>query len=65
MKFSNFKEVLGYQLIAHSLYKNNIHVAVISDHNTINGFKKLQAVLVDYYKSRIKGNTEEKVLNYF
>ncbi|MCC9022106.1 Spaf_1101 family AAA-like ATPase [Bacillus nakamurai] len=65
VKFSNFKEVLGYQLIAHSLYKNNIHVAVISDHNTINGFKKLQAVLVDYYKSRIKGNTRRKSVKLF
>ena len=65
VKFLNFKEVLGYQLIAHSLYKNNIHVAVISDHNTINGFKKLQAVLVDYYKSRIKGNTRRKSIKLF
>ncbi|CCU56913.1 Spaf_1101 family AAA-like ATPase [Bacillus subtilis] len=65
VSFSNFKEILGYQLIAHSLYKNNIHAAVISDHNTINGFKKLQAVLVDYYKSRIKGNTQRKSIKLF
>ncbi|WP_338539542.1 hypothetical protein [Paenibacillus tundrae] len=35
--FSSFKEYLSYQLIAYTLYENDIEVAVITDHNTIEG----------------------------
>lgn len=50
--YKNFKEYLSYLLIAHKLYEKEVEVAVISDHNTIEGYKKLKTALIDYYKQR-------------
>lgn len=63
--FTCFKEVIAFQLIAHELYKANIRVAVISDHNNVNGYKKLQAVIVDYYLSRLKKSTNKDCIKLF
>ncbi|MDO6657345.1 Spaf_1101 family AAA-like ATPase [Anaerobacillus sp. 1_MG-2023] len=63
--FVDFKEVVAYQLIAHKLYEVDVRAAVISDHNTIDGFKKLQAAIVDYYKSRIRGDSDKKCIVLF
>ncbi|AVR00340.1 hypothetical protein OBCHQ24_15455 [Oceanobacillus iheyensis] len=63
--FCDFKEVVAYQLIAHTLYENDVKAAIISDHNTISGFKKLQAAIVDYYKSRLKGYVDKKCISLF
>ncbi|MET3683856.1 ABC-type lipoprotein export system ATPase subunit [Alkalibacillus flavidus] len=63
--FTNFKEVIAYQLIAHKLYVSNIRAAVISDHNTVNGYKKLQAAIVDYYKSWLKHDPHSKCIVLF
>lgn len=52
--YENFKEYLSYMLIAHKLYSENIEVAVITDHNTIAGYKKLHFALDEYFKTFIK-----------
>lgn len=52
--YTSFKEYLAYQLIAHQLYINDVEIAVISDHNTIAGYKKLKSALEIYYAERIK-----------
>lgn len=39
--FSSTKEYISYLLIADKLIKNNIKTVVLSDHNTIKGYKKL------------------------
>ncbi|WP_058307347.1 Spaf_1101 family AAA-like ATPase [Gracilibacillus massiliensis] len=64
-EFDSLKELLGYQLIAHTLYKNNIEVAVVSDHNTIKGFKKLTAAVVEYYKSRLRSDKNQRCIRLF
>lgn len=58
--YDSFKEYLSYQLIAHQLYRNDIEIAVISDHNTISGFKKLELAINDYYIERIKGALQKR-----
>jgi len=40
--FSSFKELLCYLMIADDLYKKQIELAVITDHNSIKGYKKLK-----------------------
>lgn len=57
--FDSFKEYLTYKLIAHTLYENNIEVAIISDHNTIQGYHKLNAAIREYYMERYKGKNEK------
>src|SRR5690606_15475774 len=49
-----FKEHLSYMLIAYTLYQNDIEIAIITDHNTIEGFEKLQYALEDYFIQKIK-----------
>lgn len=63
--FEGFKEYLAYMLIAHKLYKETIEVAIISDHNTIKGFKKLRFALEEYYSQRIKGFENRKSIYLF
>lgn len=63
--FKTLKEIIGYQLIAHKLFDNDIKAAVITDHNTIEGFKKLRATIVDYYRSRIKVDLEKECIVLF
>ncbi|MFE9278284.1 Spaf_1101 family AAA-like ATPase [Paenibacillus glucanolyticus] len=58
--YDSFKEYLAYHLIAHQLYKNNIEIAVISDHNTIDGFRKLENAIRDYFMERIKGSQQKR-----
>ncbi|MEK4510809.1 Spaf_1101 family AAA-like ATPase [Paenibacillus sp. FSL K6-2524] len=58
--FDSFKEFLTYQLIAHKLYENEVEIAVISDHNTISGYKKLERAINDYYLERLKGTEQKK-----
>ncbi|MBT2636578.1 Spaf_1101 family AAA-like ATPase [Bacillus sp. ISL-39] len=57
--YKNFKEYLSYMLIAHKLYSENIEVVLISDHNTIAGYKKLKFALDEYFKTNIK-NTNNR-----
>jgi ABC-type lipoprotein export system ATPase subunit len=52
--FESFKEYLTYKLIAHKLYQENIEVAVISDHNTIQGYTKLRCAIFEYFRERKK-----------
>lgn len=56
--YANFKEYLSYMLIAHKLYSENVEVVVISDHNTIAGYKKLNFALDEYFKTYIKNNND-------
>ncbi|KOP68486.1 hypothetical protein AMS62_27025 [Bacillus sp. FJAT-18019] len=58
--YDSFKEYLAYQLIAHQLYRSDIEIAVISDHNTINGYRKLENAIRDYFIERIKGSQQKK-----
>ncbi|MBT2681805.1 AAA family ATPase [Bacillus sp. ISL-35] len=50
--YRNFKELLGYELIANKLYRSEIEIAVISDHNTIKGYKNLREAIIRLYDSR-------------
>lgn len=43
--FENVKELLSYLLLAHTLMKEKIELCIITDHNTICGFKKLQVAM--------------------
>ncbi|WP_052442116.1 Spaf_1101 family AAA-like ATPase [Mesobacillus selenatarsenatis] len=58
--FHSFKEYLAYMLIAHKMYQEDIEVAVITDHNTIQGFQKLKYALEEYYQQRIKKFNNKK-----
>lgn len=46
--FKTKKEYFSYVLIADSLTKKGIELSIITDHNTINGFSKLQRAIQDY-----------------
>lgn len=50
--FSSVKEYLTYLLIAQNLCKNDIKLVIISDHNTISGYKKLCIAVDNYCKDR-------------
>lgn len=56
LPFQSFKEYLSYMLIAYTLYQNDIEIAVITDHNTIEGFEKLKYALEAYFIKNIKSN---------
>ena len=56
LPYCSFKEYLSYMLIAYTLYQNEIEIAVITDHNTIEGFEKLKYALDDYFIKNIKNN---------
>lgn len=47
--FNSLKEYLVYMAIAYKLNKEHIEVAVISDHNTVKGYNKLQFALNQYH----------------
>lgn len=49
VKYKSFKEYMIYQLITFKLFKEGINVAVISDHNTINGYDKLLCTIEEFY----------------
>lgn len=40
--FDDLKELLGYLMIADTLFRKSVEMAIITDHNSIMGFKKLQ-----------------------
>ncbi|MGG2196567.1 Spaf_1101 family AAA-like ATPase [Paenibacillus sp.] len=62
--YQSIKEYITYKLIAHKLYLSGVEIAVISDHNTINGYFKLKHSLEEYFKERIKGKDENrKIIN--
>ncbi|KON83788.1 hypothetical protein AF331_16635 [Rossellomorea marisflavi] len=63
--FASFKEYISYMLLAHKLYQKQIEVAILTDHNTINGFKKLKYALEEYYKERIKGWDSQRPIYLF
>ena len=46
--FTDKKEYIAYLLIAHKLYVDEIEIAVVSDHNNINGFRKLKRAIELY-----------------
>ncbi len=56
--YKDFKEYLSYMLIAYKLYLEKVEVVVISDHNTLTGFKKLKYALDEYFKNNIKTNKQ-------
>lgn len=48
LPYESFKEYITYMTIAYKLYVEGIKVAVISDHNTIQGYKKLEFAVNKY-----------------
>jgi len=50
--FTDKKEFIAFLLIAHKLTTNKIKIAVITDHNTIAGFSKLEKAFEIYEKQR-------------
>ncbi|KIL43785.1 Spaf_1101 family AAA-like ATPase [Jeotgalibacillus campisalis] len=63
--FASFKEYIAYMLIAHKMFAEEIEVAIISDHNTIQGFKKLEYALEEYFQGRIKNIHSKKPIKLF
>ena len=53
-EFDSLKEELGYTLIAHELFVHNYELVIISDHNTISGFKKLKKAVENLYNQKFK-----------
>lgn len=51
-KFEDEKEILSYLLLAHELLANKIEIAVIADHNTIEGLSKIKIAINELYRSR-------------
>lgn len=51
--YDSFKEYIMFMTIAHKLYNEKIEIAVISDHNTIDGYAKLEYAVDKYYKERV------------
>ncbi|MEG1312551.1 MAG: hypothetical protein RSD47_11170 [Romboutsia sp.] len=63
--FKDFKEYITYMLIAYKLYKEDIDVAVISDHNTIRGFYKLKYAIKEYYDRANWNNNRKRLIHLF
>lgn len=51
--YISFKEYIAYMTIAYKLYKDNIQVALISDHNTVKGYDKLKYALEKYHLENV------------
>ncbi|MGP9043966.1 Spaf_1101 family AAA-like ATPase [Cytobacillus kochii] len=62
--YKDLREVIAYELIANRLYINNIEIAVISDHNTIKGFKNLRDALIRLYNTKYKAQ-QKKCIRLF
>lgn len=43
--YNDLKEMLSYFILAHSIYINEISIVVVTDHNTIDGIKKLERAI--------------------
>jgi len=56
--YSSLKEKLAYEIIAFRLYKEGIEVAVICDHNTVDGYPLLNYAIVKCYRERFREGTE-------
>lgn len=54
--FTSIKEYIAYLLIVHKLISSKIEVAIITDHNTIDGYSKIKKARDIYLRSRNKGN---------
>lgn len=52
--YTSFKEYLAYTLLANNLFSHGIDVAIITDHNTINGYNKLQHAIVTQYRTKFR-----------
>lgn len=50
--FNNRKEFLSYLLLAQSIINNGIEIAVITDHNSISGYKKTKKAIDLLYQSK-------------
>lgn len=50
--YSDRKELLAYLILAHCILKNEIEVCVVTDHNTIKGFNKLEKAINILLKER-------------
>lgn len=46
------KEICSYLLLAHELLNNNIEIAVVTDHNTINGLNKIKEAINKLYTEK-------------
>lgn len=51
--FSSSKEYITYLIMADKLIKNEIEIVVVSDHNTIDGYIKLQEAIRIVYDNKI------------
>ncbi|QMV44734.1 hypothetical protein FPL14_28895 [Cohnella cholangitidis] len=63
--FDSFKEYITYMLIAHKLYQSDVEVAVITDHNTIKGYRKLKYAINEYFKDRVKNTKDREAVFLF
>ena len=48
--YSDKKEWLSYVLLAHQLLKSNVEIVLVTDHNTLDGIKKLETAILHLYK---------------
>ncbi|MEH7159392.1 AAA family ATPase [Neobacillus drentensis] len=62
--YKDLREIIAYELIANKLYKSDIEIAVISDHNTINGYKNLRDALIRLYETKYKAQ-QKKCIRLF
>lgn len=62
IEYNSFKEYLTYRIIAYKLTIENIELAVISDHNTIEGYDKLLYVINEQFKN---GNLKKSNIKLF
>lgn len=60
--FDSVKEYISYLLIADRIVRNNIKTVVISDHNTITGYKKLTKAISIYTKCKMTNCYPEIIL---
>lgn len=60
--FTSLKELIAYLLIANVLILKNIEYAIITDHNTIEGFKKLKCAISIIKRSYKSDNVPNIVL---
>jgi len=59
--YNNLKEYLSYYLVAAELIKSEIEIVVITDHNTILGYKKLKKAIEDNWNLK-RGKKYPEVL---
>lgn len=59
--YDNLREYLSYYLVAAELIRSDIEIVVITDHNTISGYKKLKKAIEDNWNFK-RGNKYPEVL---